>query len=159
MKYLGQVNNSSGQVDFYWPLVLGKWLRKKFDHPWLRAHTFTSNWQLSFLKKRKEKRNYVARPGIEPRTPDLRVRCPTDCTTRPGKICTPFATHLYIRNYLPYIMLGFQNGHLLIVWGQNFWQIWGLKKKREAVRWPKSWEVFNSHWENHVCVQGKKKLG
>ena len=27
---------------------------------------------------------YVARPGIEPRTPDLRVRCPTDCGTRPG---------------------------------------------------------------------------
>ena len=32
-----------------------------------------------------EKRKYVARPGIEPRTPDLRVRCPTDCATRPGK--------------------------------------------------------------------------
>ena len=26
----------------------------------------------------------MARPGIEPRTPDLRVRCPTDCATRPG---------------------------------------------------------------------------
>ena len=25
------------------------------------------------------KRKYVTRPGIEPRTPDLRVRCPTDC--------------------------------------------------------------------------------
>ena len=36
-------------------------------------------------KKRKEKRKYVARPGIEPRTPDLRVRCPTDCATRPGR--------------------------------------------------------------------------
>ena len=32
-----------------------------------------------------EKRKYVARPGIEPRTPDLRVGCPTDCATRPGK--------------------------------------------------------------------------
>ena len=31
---LGRVKNSSGQVDFYWPLVLDKWLRKKFDHPW-----------------------------------------------------------------------------------------------------------------------------
>ena len=50
----------------------------------LTAHTFASNWQLPFLKKRKEKRKYVARPGIEPRTPDLRVRCPTDCATRPG---------------------------------------------------------------------------
>ena len=38
------------------------------------------------MKKRKEKRKYVARPGIEPRTPDLQVRCPTDCATRPGKI-------------------------------------------------------------------------
>ena len=35
-------------------------------------------------KKRKEKRKYVARPGIEARTPDLRVRSPTDCATRPG---------------------------------------------------------------------------
>ena len=24
---------------------------------------------------------YMARPGIEPRTSDLRVRCPTDCAT------------------------------------------------------------------------------
>ena len=36
------------------------------------------------LQKRKEKRRHVARPGIEPRTPDLRVRRPTDCATRPG---------------------------------------------------------------------------
>ena len=33
---------------------------------------------------RKEKRKYVARPGIEPGPSDLRVRCPTDCATRPG---------------------------------------------------------------------------
>ena len=26
----------------------------------------------------------MARPGIEPRTSDLGVRCPTDCATRPG---------------------------------------------------------------------------
>ena len=26
----------------------------------------------------------MARPGIEPKTSDLRVRCPTDCVTRPG---------------------------------------------------------------------------
>ena len=32
----------------------------------------------------KEKQKYVARPGIEPRTSVLRVRCPTDCATRPG---------------------------------------------------------------------------
>ena len=37
------------------------------------------------LNQRKEKRKYVARPGIEPRTSDLRVRCPTDCATRPGR--------------------------------------------------------------------------
>ena len=35
-------------------------------------------------RKWKEKQKYVARPGIEPRTPDLRVRCPTDCATWPG---------------------------------------------------------------------------
>ena len=38
-----------------------------------------------YVNQRKEKRKYVARPGIEPRTSDLRVRCPTDCATRPGK--------------------------------------------------------------------------
>ena len=26
----------------------------------------------------------MARPGIEPRTSDLRVRCPSDCATQPG---------------------------------------------------------------------------
>ena len=36
-------------------------------------HILASNWQLPFLKKRKEKRKYVARTGIEPRTPDLIV--------------------------------------------------------------------------------------
>ena len=36
------------------------------------------------MKKLKEKRKYVARQGIKPRTPDLQVRCPTDCATRPG---------------------------------------------------------------------------
>ena len=39
------------------------------------------------------KRKYVARPGIEPRTPDLRVWCPTDCATRPGAL--PFGRILY----------------------------------------------------------------
>ena len=29
---------------------------------------------------------YVARSGIELRTSDLRVRCPTDCATRSGPI-------------------------------------------------------------------------
>ena len=33
---------------------------------------------------------------------------------------------------------------------QNFWQTGGLKKKREAVRSPKSREVFNSRRENHM---------
>ena len=28
----------------------------------------------------------MARPGIEPRASDLRVRCPTDCATRPGQM-------------------------------------------------------------------------
>ena len=50
------------------------------------CNTFASNWQLPFLNKWKEKRKNVARPGIEPRTPDLRVRSPTDYATRPGTI-------------------------------------------------------------------------
>ena len=52
---------------------------------------------MPFLKKRKEKRKYVARPGIEPRTPDLRVRSPTDCSTRPG-FCA--SKDLYDKLYL-----------------------------------------------------------
>ena len=54
------------------------------------------------------------------------------------------------RNYLPYITARFQNGHLSIFLGQNFWKTGGLKKKREAVRSPKSREVFNSRRENHM---------
>ena len=49
---------------------------------------------MPFLKKRKEKRKYVARLGIEPRTTDLRVRFPTDCATRPGY--TVGTWHVYI---------------------------------------------------------------
>ena len=41
---------------------------------------------MPILNQRKEKHKYVARPGIEPRTSDLRVRCPTDCATWPGLI-------------------------------------------------------------------------
>ena len=36
------------------------------------------------LNQRKEKRKYVAKPGIEPRIFDLRVRCPADWATQPG---------------------------------------------------------------------------
>ena len=39
---------------------------------------------------------------------------------------------------------------LVDFFGLNFWQTGGLKKKREAVRWPKSREVFNSRRENHM---------
>ena len=28
----------------------------------------------------------MSRPGIELRTSDLRVKCPTDCATRPGEL-------------------------------------------------------------------------
>ena len=38
----------------------------------------------ALLEKAEGKTKYVARPGMEPRTPNLRVRCPTDCSTRPG---------------------------------------------------------------------------
>ena len=48
--------------------------------------SFASNWQPPLLNQRKEKRKYVARPGIKPRTTDLRVRCPADCATQPGPL-------------------------------------------------------------------------
>ena len=54
------------------------------SYPVLHAHTFASNQQLPFLNQVMEKQEYVARPGIEPRSSDLRVRCPTDCTMWPG---------------------------------------------------------------------------
>ena len=39
---------------------------------------FRQQLTTALLNQRKEKRKYVVRPGIEPRTSDLRVRCPTD---------------------------------------------------------------------------------
>ena len=39
---------------------------------------------MPLLNQWKEKRKYVARLGIKPRTSDLRVRCPTDCAMQPG---------------------------------------------------------------------------
>ena len=36
----------------------------------------------------------MARPGIEPRIPDLRVRCPTDCATRPGQYIVERGQHV-----------------------------------------------------------------
>ena len=36
-------------------------------------------------QKEKRKKKYVAWPGIEPRTSDLRARCPTDCATQPDR--------------------------------------------------------------------------
>ena len=42
----------------------------------------------------------MARPGIEPRTPDLRVKCPTNWAMRPGSfqgihVYASFAMHLF----------------------------------------------------------------
>ena len=45
---------------------------------------FRQRLTTALLEKAEGETKYVARPGIEPRTPDLRVRCPTDCATRPG---------------------------------------------------------------------------
>ena len=58
---------------------------REVSHVCLSAHTLASNLQLPFLNQQKEKRKYVARPGIKARTPDLRVRCPTDCSMWPGR--------------------------------------------------------------------------
>ena len=40
----------------------------------------------ALLEKAEGETKVVASPGIEPRTSDLRVRCPTYCATRPGNI-------------------------------------------------------------------------
>ena len=37
----------------------------------------------------------MARPGIEPRTSGLRVRCPTDCAARPGRITIKLLVEKY----------------------------------------------------------------
>ena len=58
--------------------------RRKWNVIYFQINTFASNWQLPFLKKRKEKRKYAARPGIEPRTPDLRVRSVGHLTRKSG---------------------------------------------------------------------------
>ena len=42
----------------------------------------------------------MARPGIEPRTSDLRVRWPTDCATRPGLFFITFRVLIYIQKQL-----------------------------------------------------------
>ena len=39
-------------------------------------------------------------PGIEPRTPDLRVRCPTDCATRPGFTCFKNVIFIHVLFFL-----------------------------------------------------------
>ena len=50
----------------------------------LRPPKRLNQYFVPLLNQRTEKRKYVARQGIEPRTSDLRVRCPTDCTMLPG---------------------------------------------------------------------------
>ena len=45
---------------------------------------FRQQLTTALLEKAEGERKYVSRPGIEPRTPDLRVRSPTDCATWPG---------------------------------------------------------------------------
>ena len=52
---------------------------------------------------------YVARPGIEPRTPDLRVGCPTDCATRPGSLCQRFAFIMSEVCIKEFFLLNFKN--------------------------------------------------
>ena len=60
------------------------------------AHSFASNWQLSFLNQRKgdnghrlifmtkSQRQNMAGPGLEPATPWFAVRLASDCARRPG---------------------------------------------------------------------------
>ena len=73
---------SSGRSVIQTTLFLGRLSPPKR----LTSNTFASNWQLPFSSQRKEKRKYVAGPGIEPVTSGSRVRRATDGATRPGII-------------------------------------------------------------------------
>ena len=44
----------------------------------------------------------MARPGIEPRTSDLQVRCPTDCATRPDDL---FVMICFVYNVLLFVCI------------------------------------------------------
>ena len=65
----------------------------------------------------------MARPGIEPRTPDLRVRCPTDCATRPGIYGFVMVTKRkeadgwMTRFYVPFISISVMSEHITNVNG------------------------------------------
>ena len=50
----------------------------------------------------------MARPGIEPRTSDLRVRCLTDCATRPGFLkCKAYVVNKH-SNHITVVLKFFQ---------------------------------------------------
>ena len=46
----------------------------------------------------------MARPGVEPRTFDLRVRCPTDCATLSGYLVSKCYMNKYCLNQNIYIL-------------------------------------------------------
>ena len=49
---------------------------------------------INLAKNREDTCTALATPGIEPRTPDLRVGCPTDCATRPGSAMSKVSTDM-----------------------------------------------------------------
>ena len=63
-------------------------------------HILRKKLTTALLELAEGERKYVARPGIKPRTSDLRVMCPTDCATRPGR-----ANKDRLRDYNGRIML------------------------------------------------------
>ena len=65
------------------------------------------------------------------RSPTVNLR--TYQFSPPAKTCTQYAIHLYIRNYLLYIVTAwFQNGHLSIFLGSEFLANGKSKKEMEG---------------------------
>ena len=106
---------------------------------------------MPFLKKRKEKRKYVARPGIEPRTPDLRVRCPTDCATRPGFICMYKLYPGFICMYKLYLnKILFKPKYIICTVKMNWQMFYATWQTPAAVRIKKNSEGRSSGSEKHI---------
>ena len=71
----------------------------------------------------------------------------------------PPAKHVHnMQSELFTLLLDFKMVTCRFFFGQNFWKTGGLTKKQEAVRSPKSREVFNSRRENHMYGCGSVRF-
>ena len=85
----------------------------------------------------------MARQGIQPRTSDLRIRCPTDCATWPGwaqlmkdgTYSSPFAESsfpglkkIYTNYFGSYGGFQYRSSSILGKIHQLFWELWPFSK-------------------------------